>query len=162
METPKENVGRGRRQGQSYTHRTDTEICRDNKDKEGQARNQAKQRREAFFVPATQRTVTLQPNANLPTVTAANTLVPTAVATAAPRNPANPPASREKRMKLPTEDDPLPGVDMHSVPQIFRPLVGKVIMFDLRTKMKSGTKNANQHQQYTYWIRSRPMEEGRI
>jgi hypothetical protein len=132
--------GPGRRRGQTYDRRTNAEIDRDrHRSQQEQTHKRQKQAniRATFFAP---RTVTPRPPQQAEPVQEA--LLPA--------------GNMEEPLEVvagplddgPTDDNPLPGVDLSNVPLLFRRRVGQV-MHNLRGKMKNDTKQSNQHVRYS-------------
>jgi len=119
------NRNSGRRFGQSYGRRTDAQIARDQR-REQQLVEERRSR--DFFEPRP------GPRQAPPSPPPAGDAI--AEDGEPPDPPPDPDASRiDRDHPNPTADNPLPGVDMSRVPEMFRLLMGKVL-HELRARMK--------------------------
>lgn len=126
--------GSGRKRNESYNRRSDDQIDADNRKRQ----KELDSRRQGFFEP---RQRALAPAPLPPPPPDTNTA---AVGNGNATNP--PPESTriDKDHPNPTADNPLPGVNMSSVPEMFRLPMGEVL-HDLRARMKRGQRQGNQY-----------------
>ena len=135
------NKNSGRKKNQSYKRTTNNEIERDRREEQREAQERrVRPRIDPNFFAARQPQPTPAAAANAPQDSGG--------ASPNPNPPPDPDPPAQDRIDPdhpnPTHENPLPGVDMTRVPELFRLPIGQVF-HKLRSNMKKGQRQGNQH-----------------